>query len=248
MVIQYSSGQVLDIVREVEDADQISIRINVDPIKDWFYGSHRKPVRVLRSNAHQPHPEPRSWCVIRCENEQLPAYIVDVSYTIKPGDHEALYWMIVLYGDEGRTAFSHSTKPYVRPHDTSSGSRLTAGIWSQKIIDAYLDLKSIEEDGIWMYEGMYKGRCCIFDINRVECSRNCLRKLRVVNIDTVSWAFPVKADHEDLADIIYVTKDDRNPQSMFESPVCSKDRHDSGPSMTQEGAMPVSANDFRFDF
>ncbi|KAK4909390.1 hypothetical protein LTR49_021842 [Elasticomyces elasticus] len=135
--------------------------MNVDPIKNWFYGSHSKPKRVLRSSIHarQPHPDPRSWCVIRCENEQLPAYIIDVSYTIKPGDHEALYWMIVLYVDDGRTAFPHSTKPYVRPHDISSGSRLTAGIRSQKIIDAYLDLKPIEDDGIQMYEGMYKGRC-----------------------------------------------------------------------------------------
>ncbi|KAK3620767.1 hypothetical protein LTR56_020756 [Elasticomyces elasticus] len=250
MVIQYSSGQVLDIVREVEDADQISIRINVDPIKNWFYGSHSKPERVLRSNACQPHPDPRSWCVIRCENEQLPAYIIDVSYTIKPGDHEALYWMIVLYGDDGRTAFPHSTKtkPYVRPHDISGGSRLTAGGWSQKTIDTYLDLKSIEEDGIQMYEGNYKGRCCIFDINRVQCSRECLRKLRVVNVDTVSWAIPVNADYEHLADTIYVTKDDRDPQIMLELAACSKERRDSGLSIGQEGAMEVSANDFPFDF
>ncbi|KAK5682823.1 hypothetical protein LTR17_027366 [Elasticomyces elasticus] len=248
MVLQYSSGQVLDIVREVEDADQISIRINVDPIKNWFYGSHRKPERVLRSNARQPHPEPRSWCMIRCENEQLPAYIVDVSYTTKPGDHEALYWMVVLYGEEGRTSFSYSTKPYIRPHDTSSGSRLTAGVWSQKIIDAYLDLKSIEEDGIRMYEGMYKGRCCIFDINRVQCSRNCLRKLRVVNVVTVSWAIPVNADYEHLADTIYVTKDDRDQQIMLELAASSKDRRDSSPSVAQGGAMAVSVNDFPFDF
>ncbi|KAK4907170.1 hypothetical protein LTR49_023778 [Elasticomyces elasticus] len=162
-------------------------------------------------HARQPHPDRRSWCVIRCEEEQLPAYIIDVGYTIKPGDHEALYWMIVLYGDDERTAFPHSTKPYARLHDISSGSRLTAGVWSQKIIDAHLDLKSIEEDGIQTYEGMYKGRCCILDIDRVQCSRNCLQKLRVVNVHTVSWAVPVNADYKHLADTIYVTKDDRDP-------------------------------------
>ncbi|KAK5747619.1 hypothetical protein LTS12_022317, partial [Elasticomyces elasticus] len=54
MVMQYSSGQVLVIVREIEDADQISVRIDVDPIKDWLYGSHSKPLRALRS-MHTSH-------------------------------------------------------------------------------------------------------------------------------------------------------------------------------------------------
>ncbi|KAK4899058.1 hypothetical protein LTR49_027698 [Elasticomyces elasticus] len=88
-------------------------------------------------------------------DEQLPAYIVDVSYTIKPGDHEALRWMIVLYGDRRRT---HS----IPPLDQS------------KTIGAYLDLKPIEEDGARMYEGIYKGRCADstssgFNVHGIAC-------------------------------------------------------------------------------
>ncbi|KAK5705831.1 hypothetical protein LTR17_021311 [Elasticomyces elasticus] len=234
-MIQYSSGQILDIVPEDEGSHHISVRIDVDPIKHWFYGTRRDPIRDLRSNTRHRRPEPRSWCMIRCENDQLPVYIVDVSYTIKPGDNEALHWMIVLYGDE---IHAESTRPYVRPHEphnTCSGTGLIAGVWSQKVIDDHLNLDPIEEDGVEIYEGKYKGRQWRFDISQVQCPQGGLRKLRLANIET-----------DDCISVESNASGD--PESMLERAVCSKDRRDSGPLVAQEDSVGLCVDEFPFEF
>ncbi|KAK4893659.1 hypothetical protein LTR49_028474 [Elasticomyces elasticus] len=173
--------------------------------------------------------------MIRCENDQLPVYIVDVSYTIKPWDNEALHWMIVLYGDE---IHAESTKPYVRPHephDTCSGTGLIAGMWSQKVIDDCLDLEPIEEDGIRIFKAMYKGRLWRFDVTQVQCSQGGLRKLRLANIETDNC---ISVESNASGDL----------ESIFERAVCSKDRRDGGPSVAQEDSAEMCVDEFPFEF